>query len=323
MTSLSIAPITGRIGAEIAGVRLGGDLPANVVAEIRLALLTHKVVFFRGQEHLDEDGQTAFARLLGELTTAHPTVPALDRNAHILDLDYSGGQKVDRWHTDVTFVDRPPAASVLRAITVPPAGGDTLWANTVTAYEYLPAELRDLVDRLRAVHTNQFDYARVAAAENPERARAHAEVFASTVFETEHPVVRVHPETGERSILLGDFARRLAACPPRPRPRSSGWSRTRSRRWRTPCAGGGPRATWPSGTTGPPSTGSCTTSATGRAACTASPSPATSRWAWTAGPAPCWPVTPPPTPRRRLTRDRPAPAARGGRGLLTLPGTTS
>ncbi|WP_068924433.1 TauD/TfdA dioxygenase family protein [Planobispora rosea] len=209
-TSLSITPITGRIGAEIAGVRLGGDLPADVAAEIRLALLTHKVVFFRGQEHLDEDGQTAFARLLGELTTAHPTVPALDGRAHILDLDYSGGQKVDRWHTDVTFVDRPPAASVLRAITVPPAGGDTLWANTVTAYEYLPAELRDLADRLRAVHTNQFDYARVAASENPERARAYAEVFSSTVFETEHPVVRVHPETGERSILLGDFARRLA-----------------------------------------------------------------------------------------------------------------
>ncbi|MEU6742598.1 TauD/TfdA dioxygenase family protein [Streptosporangium sandarakinum] len=209
MSSLLITPVAGRIGAEVSGVRLGGDLPGEVVAEIRLALLTHKVIFFRGQDHLDEQGQTAFARLLGEPTAAHPTVPSLDGNTHILDLDYAGGQKVDRWHTDVTFVDRPPAASVLRAVTVPPAGGDTLWANTVTAYEHLPAELRELLERLRAVHTNRYDYARISASDDPERTRAYAEVFASTVFETEHPVVRVHPETGERSILLGDFARRL------------------------------------------------------------------------------------------------------------------
>ncbi|MEU6785490.1 TauD/TfdA family dioxygenase [Nonomuraea angiospora] len=209
MSSLSIIPVAGRIGAEISGVRLGGDLPAGVVAEIRLALLAHKVVFFRGQDHLDERSQVAFARLLGEPTAAHPTVPSLDGNDHVLDLDYSDGQKVDRWHTDVTFVDRPPLASVLRAVAVPDAGGDTLWTNTVAAYEHLPAELRDLLDRLRAVHTNQHDYVRIATSDDPERARERAEVFASTVFETEHPVVRVHPETGERSILLGDFAKRL------------------------------------------------------------------------------------------------------------------
>ncbi|RVX38402.1 taurine dioxygenase [Nonomuraea polychroma] len=207
MSSLSIAPVAGRIGAQITGVRLGGDLPADVVAEIRQALLRHKVIFFRGQEHLDEQSQVAFATLLGEPTTAHPTVPGLDGNTHVLDLDYRNGQKVDRWHTDVTFVDRPPLASVLRAVTVPDAGGDTLWTNTVTAYEHLPAELRDLLDRLRAVHTNAYDYARLAGAD--DQARKYAEVFASTVFETEHPVVRVHPETGERSILLGDFAKRL------------------------------------------------------------------------------------------------------------------
>ncbi|GAA3212593.1 TauD/TfdA dioxygenase family protein [Nonomuraea helvata] len=213
MSSLSIAPVAGRIGAEISGVRLGGDLPADVVAEIRLALLGHKVIFFRGQDQLDEQSQVAFARLLGEPTAAHPTVPSLNGNDHILDLDYRNGQKVDRWHTDVTFVDRPPLASVLRAVAVPAAGGDTLWTNTVSAYEHLPAELRDLLDRLRAVHTNQYDYVRVATSEDADRAREHAKVFASTVFETEHPVVRVHPETGERSILLGDFAKRLVGLP--------------------------------------------------------------------------------------------------------------
>jgi taurine dioxygenase len=214
MSSLSIAPVAGRIGAQISGVRLGGDLRSDVVTELRQALLTHKVIFVRGQEHLDEQSQLAFARLLGEPTAAHPTVPSLNGNTHILDLDYSNGHKVDRWHTDVTFVDRPPLASVLRAIVVPEAGGDTLWANTVSAYEHLPAEVRDLLDRLRAVHTNQYDYARVAASADPERAREYAKVFASTVFETEHPVVRVHPETGERSILLGDFAKRLTGLSP-------------------------------------------------------------------------------------------------------------
>ncbi|MBN6051907.1 TauD/TfdA family dioxygenase [Nonomuraea sp. RK-328] len=213
MSPFSIRPVAGRIGAEISGVLLGGDLPADLVALIRSALLDHKVLFFRAQDHLDTEGQVAFARLLGEPTVAHPTVPALADNTHVLDLDYSGGQKVDRWHTDVTFVDRPPLASVLRAITVPPSGGDTLWANTVTAYEHLPVELRDLLDRLRAVHTNQYDYVRIAASDDPERTRAQAEVFTSTFFETEHPVVRVHPETGERSILLGDFAKRLVGLP--------------------------------------------------------------------------------------------------------------
>ncbi|GII62112.1 hypothetical protein Skr01_21970 [Sphaerisporangium krabiense] len=208
-SSVDITPVAGRIGAEISGVRLGGDLEPEVVAEVRAALLRYKVVFLRGQDHLDEGGQVAFARLLGEPTTAHPTVPSLDQNPHILDLDYSHGQKVDRWHTDVTFVDRPPLASVLRAVVVPPAGGDTLWANTVAAYEHLPVELRDLVDRLRAIHTNQFDYARVATSDNPDVARKYAEVFSAVAFETEHPVVRVHPETGERSILLGDFAKRV------------------------------------------------------------------------------------------------------------------
>ncbi|MER7208828.1 TauD/TfdA family dioxygenase [Streptosporangium sp. NPDC000239] len=213
MSSLVITPVAGRIGAEIVGVRLGGELPAEVVKEIRAALLRHKVIFFRGQKHLDEPGQVAFARLLGPLTTAHPTVPALNDDFPILDLDYSSGQKVDRWHTDVTFVDRPPLASVLRAVVVPPSGGDTLWSNTVAAYENLPSELARLIDGLRAVHTNQFDYARVNASDDPDKARRHAEVFSSISFETEHPVVRVHPETGERSILLGDFARRIIGLP--------------------------------------------------------------------------------------------------------------
>ncbi len=204
---MRITRLTARIGAEVGGVRLGGGLPADVVAEIRRALLSHKVLFFRHQDHLDEGEQVAFGRLLGDLTTAHPTMPAHDENAYIFDIDYLGGKKVDRWHTDVTFVPRPPMAGILRALVVPSAGGDTLWASTVAAYEHLPAELRDLLDRLRAVHTNQYDYARVVDADDPEQSRERYKAFTSTVYETEHPVVHVIPETGERAILLGYSAK--------------------------------------------------------------------------------------------------------------------
>ena len=106
------------IGARIDGVRLGGDLSEGAVATIRDALLADKVVFFRGQEHLDDAGQLAFARLLGEPTLAHPTVKGRE-HANVLPIDSDYG-KANSWHTDVTFVDRVPAISILRAVELPP-----------------------------------------------------------------------------------------------------------------------------------------------------------------------------------------------------------
>ncbi|MEW1634718.1 TauD/TfdA family dioxygenase [Streptomyces sp. NPDC093801] len=203
-----ITRLGGRIGAEIGGVRLGGELDAATVAEIRAALLTHKVVFFRGQEHLDEAGHEAFARLLGT-PVAHPTVPSAD-GRYALGIDSHHGARANQWHTDVTFVPAYPAFSVLRAVTVPPYGGNTLWANTATAYAHLPAPLRALADGLRAVHSNEYDYAALKPDALPEALVQYREVFTSTTFLTEHPVVRVHPETGERTLLLGNFVQRIA-----------------------------------------------------------------------------------------------------------------
>jgi taurine dioxygenase len=197
-------PLNPTIGEVVTGFRLGAELPAEVVAEIRALLLDRKVLFFRGQDHLDLDGQVGFARLLGELTTAHPTVSGLAGSKHVLPIDSEAG-RADSWHSDVTFVVRPPAFSVLRAVTLPATGGDTLWASTTAAYQALPAPLRALADSLRVVHTNQYDYARPAG--QGVRAQEHYEQFVSEVFETEHPVVRVHPETGERALLLGGFAK--------------------------------------------------------------------------------------------------------------------
>jgi len=203
----TVVQIGGRIGARLDGVRLGPDLAPEVVARIRAALLAHKVIFFRDQRHLDDDGQLGFARLLGEPTAAHPTVRG--STAHILPIN-SERSKADSWHTDVTFVDRIPAASILRAVTLPPYGGTTTWANTVAAYEALPVPLKNLADQLWAVHTNAYDYAaevEVISDDLDERLAAYREEFRAVNYETEHPVVRVHPETGERALLLGHFVR--------------------------------------------------------------------------------------------------------------------
>ena len=109
----------------------------------------------------------------------------------------------------MTFVDAYPQASILRAVVVPPYGGDTVWANTAAAREDLPPDLRNLADRLWGLHTNDYDYAAIRPDANDEDRRRHAEVFTSTVYETEHPLVHVHPETGERSLILGNFVRRI------------------------------------------------------------------------------------------------------------------
>jgi alpha-ketoglutarate-dependent taurine dioxygenase len=211
-TSLDIRPVAGRIGAEIAGIDLRDDLSDDVVAAIRAALLAWKVVFFRDQQ-LDADGQARFARRFGPITTAHPTVPGLAENRHVLDIDAAESSVASVWHTDVTFVDRPPLGSILRAVVVPSHGGDTMWANTAAAYAELPDALRELADTLHAVHTNAFDYSAPPRPDDTDRLREYARVFQSVRFETTHPVVRVHPETGERALFLGGFARHIVGLP--------------------------------------------------------------------------------------------------------------
>lgn len=209
---LDIHPVTGRIGAEIRGVELSGDLDTETVRAIEDALVRHKVIFFRGQQHLDDAEHEAFAGLFGD-PVAHPTVPVAEGSRYLLDLDSKEGYAASSWHTDVTFVDAYPKGSILRSITVPEAGGDTVWANTETAYEGLPEPLRQLANNLWAVHTNDYDYAAQfgVTKDSPQsvkdRQQFQKSIFASTVYETEHPVVRVHPVSGQRNLLLGHFVR--------------------------------------------------------------------------------------------------------------------
>src|SRR3712207_2313372 len=153
---LTVTSLGGRIGALVEGVRLSPDLAPDAVRSIREALLTHKVVFFRDQHDLDDEGQVGFAELLGQTTTAHPTVNT--GSAKVLNLSATRGMAANSWHTDVTFVDRIPAISVLRGVVIPPYGGSTVWANTASAYANLPSPLRALVEDLWARHTNDYDY---------------------------------------------------------------------------------------------------------------------------------------------------------------------
>ncbi len=205
---IKVLPVAGRIGAEIQGVLLGKDLAPEVFNEIKQALLKYKVVFFKGQNHLNDAEQEAFAKLLGE-PYAHPTVPVKDKTNYIFELDSQHGAKANHWHTDVTFVTEVPKYSILRGVTIPSVGGDTVWANTNAAYEDLPQELKELADGLWAIHTNEYDYASLSKEGEAALQKAKA-VFSSTVFKTKHPVVHIHAETGKKHLLLGGFVRKIA-----------------------------------------------------------------------------------------------------------------
>lgn len=209
-TSITVRKVGLYLGAQIEGVRIGGDVPADQIADIKRALAAHKVIFFREQFHATDDDQRAFAELLGTVTKPHPTVAG--DGASILPID-SDRSKANSWHTDVTFVDRIPSASLLRPVKLPPYGGTTCWANTTRAYNKLHPGLKSLVDQLWAVHTNLYDYAQDSFDKSNEAIDPsllkYRDEFGHIEYETEHPVVRIHPVTGERTLLLGHFVKRF------------------------------------------------------------------------------------------------------------------
>jgi len=213
-----VRPLAGNIGAEIVGVDLTQPLDDEVVASIRATLLRWKVVFFRDQ-HLTQEQHIAFGRRFGDVTPAHPTLPAaFPDHPEILLLDNEQFARQEkkaptsgtddglprppslsiesRWHTDVTFVPNPPMGSILRGVVVPPYGGDTQWTNLAVAYERLSEPIKTMIDSLHAVHQNALPVAR------GELSPQLQQQFQSQDLRAVHPVVRVHPETGERSLFV-------------------------------------------------------------------------------------------------------------------------
>jgi len=197
---IEVQPIAGHTGAEIRGVDLSKPLGDADVAKIRAALLQWKVIFLRGQ-HITPEQQVAFARRFGKPTPAHPLLDAVAGHPEVLPIDrrifeqeYGGKDRrrdLNGWHTDVTAVINPPAGSILRAEEVPPYGGDTTWTNLVAAFAGLAEPVKRFAEKLRAVHS--FSVPDDVDASSKIRAR-----IAANPLVTEHPVVRVHPETGEK-----------------------------------------------------------------------------------------------------------------------------
>lgn len=206
-TRLDIRPLSVFTGAEIHGVDLTLPLSAGEIGEIKAALLRWKVVFFRGQ-HIDHAQHLAFAQAFGRPTSAHPydaNPPEGYPQIRTISSTSKTGRRGERWHTDVTGVVNPPAGSILRAgRQVPAYGGDTVFTNLVAAYEHLSPALRALADTLWARHqfggyNGDFDNQTVYA----QRVQASPLV-------SEHPVVRVLPETGERALFVNPgFTRRI------------------------------------------------------------------------------------------------------------------
>jgi taurine dioxygenase len=192
--TLDIRPLTPAIGAEILGIDLGSTDIAARIPEIRAALLSHGVIFFREQD-ITTAQHIAFARAFGELEI-HPATPKDQPNREVLRIEHgpkSRGQE-NAWHSDVTWRDEPSLGSILLAREVPDCGGDTLFANMHLAYERLSDPMKTFCEGLTAVH----DIARVFA----KRLGKRPEELHDTYPPMRHPVIRTHPETGERAIYV-------------------------------------------------------------------------------------------------------------------------
>jgi alpha-ketoglutarate-dependent taurine dioxygenase len=206
---LDIAPLSGTIGAEIRDIDLHQPLDPETLGAVRQALLDYKVIFFPGQ-HLSPEEHKDFARAFGEITVAHPVIPGLEEHKEVFEIDYTKARNLvggrgseyndrEKWHTDVTFVETPPLGSILNAIVIPEAGGDTLWADTQAAYEGLSAPIRTLVDGLTAVHDGTRSFGELLRAVG--KGEWDGDTFTELV-QVEHPVVRTHPETGRRNLFV-------------------------------------------------------------------------------------------------------------------------
>lgn len=196
-TKFEVSPLTPRIGAEIQGIDLGQELADETIAEIRQALLTYKVVFFRDQD-ITEDQHIAFARRFGDLEI-HPVTPEDQPNSEIfhirpVKLDVGGRRTgADVWHSDVTWREKPSLGSILRGRIIPEVGGDTMFADMVAAYEGLSPAMKEWVETLTAVHDGGI----FATLQGKPASDFHKEFPPQ-----EHPVVRTHPETGEKALYV-------------------------------------------------------------------------------------------------------------------------
>jgi taurine dioxygenase len=206
---VTVTPLGATIGAELSNLTLGSPLAGDDVAALRRALVEHKVLVARGQ-HLTPEQLTAAGAQLGPLTAAHPVLPPIDPDhPHVMEIDttrsrtdprYRDEYENDTWHTDVSFMPDPPLGSMLSGVVIPPLGGDTAFIDAQAAYASLSEPVRSLIDGLAAEHDGSKEFASFLA-RSPEGGTWGGRPLRELV-PVVHPVVRVHPESGRRSLFV-------------------------------------------------------------------------------------------------------------------------
>jgi taurine dioxygenase len=200
--ALKVEQLTCTIGAELSNVSLAAAaVDEGLLAEIRALLLKHRVLFFRDQD-ISRAEHVAFARRFGELED-HPVAGSDPEHPGLVRIYKSPDTPNDRyenaWHTDATWREAPPFGCVLRCIESPPVGGDTMWANMVEAYARLPDDVKAKIADLRARHSIEASFGAAMPVEKRLALKAQYP-------DAEHPVVRTHPETGEKVLFVNAFA---------------------------------------------------------------------------------------------------------------------
>ena len=195
---MKVIPLTCALGAEIQGVNLAeAGRNADMAGEVKALLLKHKVLFSRDQDMTDAE-HAAFARIFGELES-HPLASSTDTEPGIINIWKSPESPPERyenaWHHDATWRELPPMGAVLRCLECPPVGGDTMWANMELAYDRLPDHIKETIAGLKARHSMEATF---MAAKSPEDRLAMKARFP----DPEHPVVRTHPVSGKRGLLV-------------------------------------------------------------------------------------------------------------------------
>ncbi len=208
--SIEVRPVAGALGAEVCGVDLGDALSDEQVDTLRRAFLDHQVIFFRGQS-LDPDSHKEVGRRFGDLNIHgyYESLPGHPEILPVLKEPEATGNIGGVWHSDVTYLPAPALGSILYALEVPPAGGDTMFASQYLAWETLSDGMKEMLEGLRAIHSSDIftNKARRDAA-NAIRTTKLNEV--DETIESSHPVVRTHPETGRKCLFVnGAFTRRI------------------------------------------------------------------------------------------------------------------
>jgi len=204
LVTVRVERISGALGAEVSGVDLSQDISNSAAASIHAAFLEHKVLFFRDQD-LSPPDQVRFTRIFGE-PGIYPFIEGLPAAPEVIEILKTEQDTVNfggSWHSDTAYLPEPSLGSVLYALEVPDAGGDTLFANTALAYDALSSGMQQMLDGLIGVNSSESLYkggraaamARLDGMKNTYKAAAE-------VYVSEHPVVRRHPETGARSLYL-------------------------------------------------------------------------------------------------------------------------